>query len=185
VTRVTRVTRVPSKDLGKTHRVTRKAATPAPTSQTTTIPVITNSINLVIEAIRVEIVVEEATAIVEAVVVVVKATIVEGILADQPMPLQQTAAIGPTTSRTHALITATKTVAISPEDTTPTTTNAEMTVKTRHTTPITLNPTLTETHSLHTCNNTGREETITAITNALIATQRMIFRETVTPMTDQ
>jgi hypothetical protein len=147
--------------------------------------VITPSINLVIEAIRVEIVVEEATAIVEAAVVVVKATIAEGILANQPMPLQQTAAIGPTTSRIHALITVTKTVAISPEDITPATTNVEMTVKTRHTMPIALNPTLTETNSLHTSYHTGREETITGITNTLIATQRMIFRETVTPMTDQ
>jgi hypothetical protein len=166
------VTRVPTKDLGKTHRVTRKAATPALTSQTpTTSPVINPSINPAIQAIKEEIVVEEATAIVEAVIVVVRAVTIEGILIEQPMLLQQTAAIGPTISRIHALTTVTKTVAIRPEDITPATSNVEMTAKTRHTTPIALNPSMTEI--------------ITGITNTLITTLRMIFRETVTPMTDQ
>jgi hypothetical protein len=139
------------------------------------------SINTVIEAIRVEVEVEEATATVKAVVVVVvRAITVDGTLVDKPMLMQPTAAIGPTTSRIHALITATKTVAISlitatktvaisPVDITPT--NVEMTAKTRHTTPIALNLTMTGM--------------ITVTINTLITTLRMISHETVTPMTDQ
>jgi hypothetical protein len=114
--------------------------------------------------------VEEATATVKA-VVVVRAITVDGTLVDKPMLMQQTAAIGTTTGRIHVLTTVTNTVAISPVDITPTTTNVEMTAKTRHTTPIALNLTMTGM--------------ITVTINTLITTLRMISHETVTPMTDQ
>jgi hypothetical protein len=174
------------RDRDKGHRVTRKPATIlAPTSHPTTTPPIATSINMVFEAIRVE--VEEATAIVEA-VVVVEALVVPGALVDKPIcQLQPTAAIGPTTSRTHKvtnpMITATKTVTISGETTTSKTTPAEMTVETRHITPTTHNPLIS-----------GRirskllalisSETITAITNTLTLI-RTVIRERVTPMIDQ